>query len=261
MREPNLDSTVLAPRPEMTDASDSRDDSLGGSSFGDGLVFDDDLKTTTTQRKPGGPVDVRSSDVSLIEAESAASDELEAQRITSFGDGAMVEDYNPPTEVLRLAFSEDGSPESVTPSAPVAVRKWKMGGEDASAAAVPPAAHPPAAPLGDPPRPPAVRSPAAPSLPRAPAPEPRARPSQFTLPPTELGQGGAGTRVDAVPSAGAKPVSLDVDELRRTLEEAEKLLKTVKSQVSVLDLESRGTNAQLAAALHRIGEALSMLKR
>jgi hypothetical protein len=151
-------------------------------------------------------------------------------------DGIMFDEgYSPATEVLRLAFS-DADQESVTPSAPlplaeppVEVRKWRAGG----------GARPP--------------------LPPEAAPAPVAVPTP--PPPPSMAMG---TRIDLVAPGRPVAASLDVDELRRTLEEAEKLLRTVKHQATSLDLDlvapgARGMNAQLAAALHRLGEALAML--
>jgi hypothetical protein len=214
------DSTVLAPRPEMTD--DELDD------LSDGIIFDSQESTGNTvvgREKPVVP-SISSSDISLIDAQPASFDN--PPRTDVFGDGAMVEDYNPPTEVLKLAISAAEEEEP-----PVEVRKWKMGNPS-----------PIPSPIADPAAPPPARPPGR---------------SMFNLPPSEQGFGG--TRVDALGPA-ARPVTLDVDELRRNLEEAERLLKTVKQQVAALDLvESRGTNAQIAAALHRLGEALAMLRR
>jgi hypothetical protein len=81
--------------------------------------------------------------------------------------------------------------------------------------------------------------------------------------PTGPGQGRHGhsrTRVEAEPVAAAPALPLDVDELRQNLKEVEKLVRQVKNQAAGLDMEAaRGMNAQLAAALHRLAEALAAL--
>ncbi len=215
------DSTVLAPRPEMTDDAGHVEE------VDSGMVFEDASEELTTS---GGRARRErrdnTSDVSLIEARSemAPAPSLEgfdAPPTNAFGDGPLGDDaYNPPTEVLRLAFSDPGSdPIEDEDEEPVEVKKWKMGADDA-------------------------RGPGG------------GRPDVFTLPRADL----AGTRVDEAAQPGAPP-RLDLDELRRTIEEAEKLMRTLKSQLAGMDLEARGTNAQVAAVLHRLGEALAMLKR
>src|ERR1043165_9052741 len=109
------DSTILAPRPDMTDDTGNIETGQASLDSADAdLVFssEEDLTTQTGGRKPQARM--ITSDVSLIEAQSemaspAMSGDFEAPRITSFGDGAMIVDdsaYNPPTEVLRLAFSD-----------------------------------------------------------------------------------------------------------------------------------------------------------
>lgn len=55
------------------------------------------------------------------------------------------------------------------------------------------------------------------------------------------------------------PPALDIDELRRTLQDAEQLLGSLSVQLS--SREGQGAKAQLSAALHRIAEALAMLPR
>lgn len=216
----------------------------------DGAVFDADDPTgdplndrsgTHTMKKPSRTTVSSTADVSVIEAKElrpAASGEnfgfdIARTNASEAEDGILFDEgYSPATEVLRLAFSDDG--DSVTPSAPlpdtpVEVRKWRAGG--GARPPVPPEAGVPSASSPTPPSPPSMAM---------------------------------GTRIDLV--AHPRPVTapLDVDELRRTLEEAEKLLRTVKHQASSLDLDlvapgARGMNAQLAAALHRLGEALAML--
>lgn len=241
----SIDSTVLAPRPAFTDEGDSE----GGS------VFDADDPTgeplealrTHTMKKPNVRTVSSTADVSVIEAKElrpAASDsnfgfDIARTNASEADDGILFDEgYSPATEVLRLAFSGDG--DSVTPSAPVAeriipeapveVRKWRAGG--GARPPVPPEAGQPPAAAQPPPPPPSMAM---------------------------------GTRIDLVtPPGRAAAAPLDVVELRRTLEEAEKLLRTVKHQASSLDLDlvapgARGMNAQLAAALHRLGEALAML--
>jgi hypothetical protein len=84
-------------------------------------------------------------------------------------------------------------------------------------------------------------------------------PRTLEVPRTDAEPPAAATRVDRHEPAPSP--RFDIDELRRSLEEAQRLLRTVKSQASGLDLEARGMNAQLAAALHRLEEALAMLKR
>lgn len=71
---------------------------------------------------------------------------------------------------------------------------------------------------------------------------------------------GAVTRVDT-PAFPATPRSLDVGELLGILEDAERLLKSARVQAAGLDLEPRGLNAQMTAALHRLAEALDLLRR
>src|SRR5438309_1725628 len=136
----DADSTVLAPRPDITDDTGALEEFPDA--FRDGIVFaseeEDSGRTVVGRGKPKIP-EMSSSDVSLIEAPEEPRDSLDSPRITSFGDGALVEDYHPPTEVLRLAFShadEEAEPElsSVEPVEPVELKKWKMGLPKASAA-------------------------------------------------------------------------------------------------------------------------------
>jgi hypothetical protein len=192
--------------------------------------FDDEPDTSVGHERM--PAIVNSDDVSLISAletgpaPSSPGFDGPPPR-AAFGDGLDDDGPEPATEVLRLAFSDPdaASIESVTPTEPpIEVRKWRAGGNDG-----------------------ADRRPRA-GVVALPAKSPESLPAP---PPT---------RVDATP-APAPAGALDVDELRFVIEDAERLLKTVKSQAQGLDLEARGMNAQLAAALHRLGEALAMLKR
>jgi hypothetical protein len=265
--ESSSDSTVLAPRPEMTDhglVDDDIDD--------DDLVFDEIDNTGETligRAKPKNekPATLPSADISLIEAReqgpAASLDGLESPRLSGFGDGALLEDaaFSPSTEVLRLAFSDpNGAVEEGADDAPVEIQRWRAGLPQAGMPA-------PGHGLGDEAKGPTSPSAQAGPLPTTANPPPERPRAMFSIPSTEQGADAAGapqaqaggTRVDAL-SAG-KAVVLDVDELRRTLEDAERLLKTVKQQVAGLDLEARGTNAQLAAALHRLSEALAMVRR
>lgn len=260
------ESTVLAPMPAFTDdgsvdesspvfdaddptgdAFAARRDDKRGDKRGD--KRDEDSNHTHTMKKPQRVTISSTADVSVIEAKElrpAASDanfgfDVAHTSANEGEDGIMFDEgYSPATEVLRLAFS-DADGESVTPTGPVTadggghdappveVRKWRTGGGER------------------PPRPPDA----------GPAPAPQAaQPPAPTM--------AVGTRIDLVTKTPGRAAPLDVDELRRTLEEAEKLLRTVKHQASGLDLDlvapgARGMNAQLAAALHRLSEALAML--
>lgn len=278
-RASSLEPTLLVPGPNFTEE---------GSSLDEGPVFeadgarDHDPSATHTMKAPQKTTISSTADVSVIEAKELRPAPSDADfdfppRTTAseLEDGiAFDEGYSPATEVLRLAFS-DADGDSVTPSAPLdekvaekvaelpAVRKWRIGGgekppipQEAQVAAPAASASGSGATAG-PTSPPSFGKSPLPGMP------PGAIPG--AIPGANAGAIQSGTRVDLVaPSRAA--AQIDVEELRRTLEEAEKLLRTVKHQAGSLDLDlvapgARGMNAQLAAALHRLGEALAMLRK
>jgi hypothetical protein len=232
------DSTILAPAPDF---SFSEFAVPAPASTG---VFEEEEEEDTT----GVPLKVgrrmlvppSSSDVSVIEARE---DSMMAKGASIFDrPGVELEDDNvqPATEVIRLMRSDADQGPELSQVTPPVMRKWKIGGDDDD-----------------------------PDLPTGPGgPRPGAAPhAGFNLPVTdhvaEDHRRRAGTRVDAATegaAVGGKP-AIDVDELRKNLSEVEKLVRQVKTQAAGLDLEAaRGMNAQLAAALHRLAEALAMLR-
>jgi hypothetical protein len=268
------DSTILAPRAEERTEPPTPAASLS----------DDELKTIA--RRP----DFRTSQISLIEAQEsrglsdlpdasgggfASSDEggtLKPARHAALPQPSLEGPYfddveRPATAVLRLAFSEPGEealPEEASPRPqPVEVRKWKIGGEDARGEE-PAAPGKPAMPSAGRARPPALEAPGPLVSPPASGPtgpdDPRAGAHAFALPPTDAEPPAGRTRVD-LRSDASLDSAIDVDDLRRTLEEAERLFSTAAGQLASLDLAARGVNAQVAAGLHRLHQALEMLKR
>lgn len=187
--------------------------------------FDDGANTTGAVRELG------SSDISLIDAEDLGP----APSDSGFAMPPRASVFVPPPGAIDgstfgadRATAEDtvAEPEVSTDSLksgerPPEVKKWRMGGED------------------EPARPQRIRT------------------SVVPLPPTNHDD--SRDVVRAPPLRGrAHAATADLATLRRLVEEAEELLRGLGPQLS--SREGHGARAQLNAALHRLSEALDLLR-
>ncbi|MCC7110869.1 MAG: hypothetical protein IT382_16370 [Deltaproteobacteria bacterium] len=189
--------------------------------------FDQGANTTAAV-----PEELHTSDISLIEAEEvrpARSDpgfRLPPRASVFVPPPGAFEgtDFDGQRDTADATAAEPDLSTDSDPAAgrPVAVKKWRMGKDEAPEA--------------------------------APGPQ-RVRTSVVPLP-----EDGA-ARLPALRGAppAASPHAPDVVALRRALLETQEILQGLSVQLS--SREGQGAKAQLNAALHRIGEALALLKR
>ena len=162
-----------------------------------------------------------SSDVSLIDAVEDGS--LGSRELDGAGEHVGGPD-RAPTEVMRLAFSGMGPPDLEDGARSLEVRSWHAG------------APSPASAQGS-----------------------QVGSSVFAVSDTHQ-MNRPPTRVDTELDPVAPP-RVDLAALRDDLDELERLVRASKAAAAGLPFETaRGLNAQLASALHRIGEARSRLR-
>lgn len=168
----------------------------------------------------GRGADPASSDVSLIDAVEDAS--TGSRELDGGGELGASPD-RAPTEVMRLAFSGMGPPDLEEGAQSLEVRSWHAG-----------------APAG-------------------PARGDDAGSAVFAVSDTRQTNTRDPTRVDTeLEPRERRPI--DVDALRRDLDDIERMVRATKAAAAGLPLETaRGLNAQLTSALHRLAEARSRL--
>lgn len=180
--------------------------------------------TGTRDAFRGGAAGTGDPDTAEISVIDAVEDPPSASRELDGGAEAAGED-RAPTQIMKMAFSDIGPPELEPGARPLEVRTWRG-----------------PVPTG------------------GPASDLRSGGSGFAI--AEAQQRGPRdpTRVDTELEV-SRHAAVDVEALRRDLEDIERLLRATKASAASLTIEAaRGMNAQLTAALHRVVEARARLR-